>query len=110
MSRLPYFKVIAQHCTVRICGVITKKSTFSKVRVAFNNAYRKIFGLPKRSSASTMYANNNICNFETTLRKNTFEFMQRLEQSTNSIISTLYQSWIVRFDIWNSWIKSLYVT
>ena len=62
------------------------------------------------SSASTMYANNNICNFETTLRKNTFGFMQRLEQSTNSIISTLYQSWIVRFDIWNSWIKSLYVT
>ena len=59
---------------------------------------------------STMYANNNICNFETTLRKNTFGFMQRLEQSTNSIISTLYQSWIVRFDIWNSWIKSLYVT
>ena len=110
MSRLPYFKVIAQHCIVRICGMITKKSTFSKVRVAFNNAYRKIFGLPKRSSASTMYANNNICNFETTLRKNTFGFMQRLEQSTNSIISTLYQSWIVRFDIWNSWIKSLYVT
>ena len=110
MSRLHYFKVIAQHCIVRICGMITKKSTFSKVHVAFNNAYRKIFGLPKRSSASTMYANNNICNFETTLRKNTFGFMQRLEQSNNSIISTLYQSWIVRFDIWNSWIKSLYVT
>ena len=69
-----------------------------------------IVRLPKRSSASTMYANHNICNFETTLRKNTFGFMQMLEQSTNSIISTLYQSWIVRFDIWNSWIKSLYVT
>ena len=87
--------------------MITKKLTFSKVRVAFNNAYRKIFGLPKRSSASTMYANNNICNFETTLRKNTFRFMQWLE---HYIFSTLYQSWIVRFDIWNSWIKSLYVT
>ena len=101
------------YCTALYCPYLWndyKKSTFSKVRVAFNNAYRKIFGLPKRSSASTMYANNNICNFETTLRKNTFGFMQRLEQSTNSIISTLYQSWIVRFDIWNSWIKSLYVT
>ena len=66
-----------------------KKSTFSKVRVAFiNNAYRKIFCLPKRSSASTMYPNYNICNFERTLRKNTFGFMQRLEQSPNSIIST----------------------
>ena len=33
-----------------------KNSTFNKIRVAFNNAYRKIFGLPKRSSARTMYA------------------------------------------------------
>ena len=30
---------------------------------------KKIFSLHKRSSASTMYANHNICNFETTLRK-----------------------------------------
>ena len=51
-----------------------------------------------------MYANDNINNFETTLRKNTLGFMQRLEQSTNTIINTLYQSWIARFDIWNSWI------
>ena len=101
------------YCTALYCPYLWndyKKSTFSKIRVAFNNAYRKIFGLPKRSSASTMYANNNICNFETTLRKNTFGFMQRLEQSTNTIITTLYQSWIVRFDIWNTWIKSLYTT
>ena len=33
-----------------------------------------------------MYANNNICNFETTLRKKTFGFMQRLEQCTNTIL------------------------
>ena len=101
------------YCTALYCPYLWndyKKSTFSKIRVAFNNAYRKIFGLPKRSSASTMYAKNNICNFETTLRKNTFGFMQRLEQSTNTIITTLYQSWIVRFDIWNTWIKSLYTT
>ena len=90
MLRLLYFKVIAQHCIVLICGMIIKKSTFSKFGVAFNNVYRKIFGLPKRSSASTMYANHNICNFETTFRKNTFGFMQRLEQSTNNKISTLY--------------------
>ena len=111
MSKLPYFKVIAQHCIILICGMITKNQNLVKfVFAAFNTAYRKIFCLPKWSSASTMYANHNICNFETTLRKNTFGFMQRLQQSINTIISTLYQLWIVRFDIWNSWIKSLYVT
>ena len=36
-------------------------------------------------------------------------FMQRLDHSTNTIIRNLYQSWIVRCDIWSSWIKSLYV-
>ena len=66
MSRLPYFKVIAQHCIVRICGMITKNQHLAKFVL---HSKRKIFGLPERSSASTMYANNNICNFETTLRK-----------------------------------------
>ena len=45
-----------------------------------------------------------------TLRQYTFGFMQRLEQSTNNIISTLYQSWVVRSYIWSSWINSLYIT
>ena len=80
MLRSLYFKVIAQHY---------KNSTFNKIRVAFNNAYRKIFGLLKRSSARTMYAKHNVCNFETTLRKHTLRIMQRLEQSPNTLISTL---------------------
>ena len=37
-----------------------KKSTFIKLRVAFNNAYRRVLGLPWRSSASAMYANFGI--------------------------------------------------
>ena len=60
------------YCTALYCPFFWsdyKKSTFRKIRVAFNNAYRKIFGLiPKRSSASAMYAQHNICNFETTIR------------------------------------------
>ena len=100
------------YCTALYCPFLWndyKKSTFSKIRVAFNNAYRKIFGLPKRSSASTMYATHNICNLETMLRKSIFGFMQRLDHSTNTIIRNLYQSWIIRCDVWSSWIKSLYV-
>ena len=107
--KLLCFKAIVRHCIVLFLWNDYKKSTFSKIRVAFNNAYRKIFGFPKRSSASTMYATHNICNFETMLRKNIYGFMQRLNHSTNTIIRNLYQSWIVRCDIWSSWIKSLYV-
>ena len=48
MIRLPCFRVIAPHCIVPSCGPIIKKSTFTEIRVAFNNAYRKKIGLPKR--------------------------------------------------------------
>ena len=100
------------YCTALYCPFLWtyyKKSTFTKIRVAFNNDYRKIVGLPKRSSAITMYANYNICSFETIIRKIIFGFMQRLENTTNTITYnlyhiTFYQSWIVRFQILNSWI------
>ena len=41
------------------------------LRVAFNNAYRRALGLPWRSSASAMYANFGIQNFEAVIRKST---------------------------------------
>ena len=41
-----------------------KKATFSKLRVAYNNVYRKVFGLKRRSSASEMFVLKNIYNFE----------------------------------------------
>ena len=107
------FILFQSYCTTLYCPFLWtdyKKSTFTKIRVTFNNAYRKNFGLPKRSSASTMYAHHNICRFETMLRQTIFGFMRRLEKSTNTIICTLYQSWIVRFEIWNSWIGTLYLT
>ena len=46
-----------------------KKSTFNKIRVAYNNVYRKFFDLPEKSSAIAMYARHNICSFESMLRK-----------------------------------------
>ena len=56
------------YCTPLYCSYLWtdyRKTSFSKIRVAFNNVYRRIFGLSNRSSASAMYANYNICNFET---------------------------------------------
>ena len=50
----------------------------------------------------------NICNFETTIRKSIYGFMQRLENSNSPIICTLYNSCLVRFIILNHWIESLY--
>ena len=86
-----------------------KKSTFNKLRVAFNNAYRRVLGLPWRSSASAMYANFGIQNFEAVIRKSTFGFTQRLAKSTNTLIMAIESSWVVRIDIWDFWQKTLYI-
>ena len=86
-----------------------KKSTFNKLRVAFNNAYRRVLGLPWQSSASAMYANFGIQNFEAVIRKSTFGFTQRLAKSTNTLIMAIESIWIVRIDIWDFWQKTLYI-
>ena len=76
-----------------------QKSTFDKLRVAFNNAYRRVLNLPWRCSASAMYANYRIQNFETVTKKSTYGFIQRLHKCTNSLITAIEKSWIVRIDI-----------
>ena len=68
-----------------------KKSTFNKLRVAINNAYRRVLSLPWRSSASAMYANFGIQKFETVIRKSTFGFI-RLAKSTKSLIKAIESS------------------
>ena len=51
--------LFGSYCTCFYCPFLWthyKKSTHSKLRVAFNSVYRRILKLPPRSSASTMYA------------------------------------------------------
>ena len=107
--KLELFK---SYCTSFYCCYLWtayKKSTFDRLRVAFNNTYRRVLGQPWRCSASAMYANFGINNFEATIRKSTFGFIQRLAKSRNSLM-TIEKSWSVRIDIWNFWQKTLYIT
>ena len=113
--------LIKSYCVSFYCGYLWsdyKASTFSKLRVAFNNVYRRVLGLPPWSSASEMYATHNIDYFEALLRKTLYCFVQRLENSSNKIIATLIKRymtkdtaviiWTVRFVDWHCWISKLY--
>ena len=73
------------------------KSTISKIRVAYNDLYRKILHVSRRSNASEMFVKNNIPNFESLLRKETFSFTSRLKCSSNAIISTIESCWILKY-------------
>ena len=69
------------HCNCFYCPFLWthyKKSTHSKLRVAFNNVYRRILKLPPQSNASTMYmyAINNIDSFEVLIRNRIYLVLQ----------------------------------
>ena len=52
------------------------KASFSKIRVAYNDLYRKILHVSRRSSASAMFVNNNIPTFECLIRRDYFLLLQ----------------------------------
>ena len=73
-SKTVLIELCRSFCTTFYCPYFWtqyKKATFSKLRIAYNNVYRKILGLCRRSSASEMFVTNNILNIEA-LIKNLF--------------------------------------
>ena len=73
-----------------------KKSLFSNIRFAYNNLYRKIVHVSPRSSASKMFVDNNVPNFEALLRKRLYLFTSRLTCSITMIIRTIENCLIVK--------------
>ena len=56
------------------------------LRVACNNAHRKILKLHLRCSASQMFADINLLNFEALMRKMSHTFINRLTSSDDAIV------------------------
>ena len=111
-SKTVLIELCRSFCTTFYCPYFWtqyKKATFSKLRVAYNNVYRKILGLCRRSSASEMFVTNNILNFEALIRKSIFAFTSRLSISNNAIICTIQKSWVIRETVWKSWTDKLYL-
>ena len=75
-----------------------KKSTFNRLLVAFNNAYRRILDLPWRCSASGMYATYGNYNLEAIIKQQTFGFIGRLRKSC---VTQLYKS-LKMHGLWNT--------
>ena len=80
-SKTVLIELCRSFCTTFYCPDFWtqyKKATFSKLRVTYNNVYRKILGLCRRNRASEMFVTNNILNFEALVRKSIFAFTSRL--------------------------------
>ena len=78
------------------------------LRVAYNNAHRKILKLHMRCNASQMFADNNLLNFEALMRKMSNTFISRLISSDNAIIKVLLDNMVARERMWEYWYSTLY--
>ncbi len=77
----------SMYCTYLWCQYTV--ATYNKIRVAYNNIYRKLLGYSRMDSASMMFVTHHLDNFDTMIRKAMYNFTKRISSSTNSIIQCL---------------------
>ena len=75
------------------------KASSSKICVAYNDLYRKILHVSRRSSASAIFVNNNIPTFACLIHRDIFSFTSRLKVSTNRI-NAIENCWLLKHVIW----------
>ena len=63
-----------------------------RLRVAYNDAFRMIHGLPRHTSASVQQIFFNVHIFDALIRKSLFSFVKRCRASTNFWINALMNS------------------
>ena len=97
-------------CTSFYCAHLWYKFTkhvMSKVRVAYNNVFRLLFGY-RSCSASEMFVNNNIYNFEGRMPKHINYFTMRIGSSSNILIATLRENnFILDGPLMQKWARSV---
>lgn len=88
------------------------KSKYRKLQVAYNDALRILLKVPRWTSASQLFVQNNVPTLNAVIRNFVFTFMKRLEDSQNVILNvlTMPEQSTVRFhsELWRHWRKCLY--
>ena len=68
------------------------QKVINKLKVMYNNVWRRLLGLPPFSSASGMFASNRVKSLGEIIRQNIYNFRCRMEQSTNELVSAICDS------------------
>ena len=68
----------------------------NKLRVAYNNAYRRVLGYVKSDSASNMFVNNQVENFDAHNRHLIYSLRSRILNCENSIVVCLNDCFYIR--------------
>ena len=85
-------KLFKAFCTNMYCCHLWfnfNKCTFNKLRVAYNNCFRKLLRLPRSCRASAMFVHNSVVSFGDILRKMVYGFICRIESSHNVLLKNI---------------------
>ncbi len=72
--------------------VPVKKALFHHIKVAYNDACRMVFQRGRRNSASAMFCELEICDFNSVRRLSAFSLLRRIATSDNLIIKAIINS------------------
>jgi len=87
-----------------------KQCTYKRAVVAYNNIFRKLFGIQRGESMSAIYVFNNIDSFRILVRKNVYGFRARVNDSENELISCMTSSLFnYHSRVTDRWSKILYL-
>jgi len=98
-------------CTNVYCGHLWrnyKQYTFKKLVVSYNNAFRRILGLPRHCSASGMFTQNSTLSFGELLRKAISGFKNRIFSCNNSLVVDILEVTAFKSPLWKHWTSVLY--
>lgn len=86
-----------------------KICTFNKLRVSFNNVFRRFMLLPKFCSASQMFAFSHVMSFNELWRKSIFNFRTRIYKCTNSVVVDIFNVTYFTSKLYTHWNTMLYI-
>ena len=106
-------QLFISYCTNMYCFQLWSQFTLAqmqKLRVAYNNIFRRFFRLPPRCSASEMFVHSDVPTLDMLLRKSVYSFEQRVKHSRNALLSTVCGSDLtLTNELWLRWDSVLHL-
>ena len=78
---------ISFYCLPFVLNV--KQRTFNKLKVCYNDIFRRLMGVPRHSSASALFVTQGLPSFPEVRRKNITGYLQRIKISPNEILMNI---------------------
>ena len=86
------------------------KTTYNKVKGAYNNIAHRLLGYDYRNSATQMFVTNNLNSMKVVLRRNMLNLKMRVETYNNSIVKSICDNFYLNScgTIYRFWQAALY--